>query len=489
MIFKNFKTKKKSVTGDLFLMETLDNVFLFGLVSNVLDKENRFFRSEQPIEYIYYNFNIDGVLDDDLKKENIITLGPRVLDLQRFGYAKFVKNINIDNTIVFPKVYTVSYSLRFKTEELVDEYRELLSKEDIKYMKEKNIRTYGFGVSNFYGFSALMEESLDIQEENILEKQNDQENDRDLKVGDVIKFRALGKSIFGRVLKLSRIDSISKVKEIPIIEIYSYGGENFHQSMKGNVRYSHLLIHPDLKKKGYLQIITNELASIDPKKEYLFKKEFSYVLRTEIVNEYGNIKETHLGDTQEKYRVFWKNKPEGVDFPVYWVNGENGLSKKIADMLKDIQDDRGFSPNLKEEESEEDLIFDQEDSALDWIGEFGESKDKVKMIEQTIQKVNSVENASFLDASICAEGLAAAAVIGYYLGKYKSIPEHLGELHLKESLAPETVAVFREPAVNLIERILEDSELKDLWEENEEEYPKWRRQVEDLANILRENSK
>lgn len=124
-------------------------------------------------------------------------------------------------------------------------------------------------------------------------------------------------------------------------------------------------------------------------------------------------------------------------------------------------------------------IFDN-DGAIDWLKDFTEHPEEVKM-RSALMMTGDAEN--YPDALDCEEALAAAAVI---VSLRKQMPQ-AGLPHdyfekitdsgfkLKNDLTP--------TALISAKNILANSELKDLWEEDEE-YTEWQLSVRELISLL-----
>jgi len=121
----------------------------------------------------------------------------------------------------------------------------------------------------------------------------------------------------------------------------------------------------------------------------------------------------------------------------------------------------------------------ENDSALDWLGDFSENQDP-GFIEETLLVV--LENEEDLEADDCCYALAAAEILAA-LNKNKSsdFPEEGLEEIL--SLQVENLTELKELAKTSILKIKSNSELKALWEESDE-YSQWIEVLDDLEKRL-----
>jgi hypothetical protein len=123
----------------------------------------------------------------------------------------------------------------------------------------------------------------------------------------------------------------------------------------------------------------------------------------------------------------------------------------------------------------------ENDGSLDWLYTLEECDDT-----SALEDALNPEDVNDLDATDGEMILAASEVI---LGILKSPREGLPEEAIKwiKSHKKLEVSPLVSRAVNLIGKVIEkDSELKELWEENEEDFPKWKEDVEDLLLKLKD---
>ncbi len=121
----------------------------------------------------------------------------------------------------------------------------------------------------------------------------------------------------------------------------------------------------------------------------------------------------------------------------------------------------------------------ENDDALDWVGELVEAEDTGPISEA----LDAVLEADYVEAPEASIGLAAAEVVAAMMGNpAEDLPDEVQSWIVGKE-PPEPALV--EKAQTAVERILEDSELKELWEDPEdEESAKWREEVEGLLRRL-----
>lgn len=123
----------------------------------------------------------------------------------------------------------------------------------------------------------------------------------------------------------------------------------------------------------------------------------------------------------------------------------------------------------------------EDDTACDWIYDLEES-DGLEFLRASL---NPAEEGGYLRFMSCVPILCASEVIhGILFGPREGLPEDaikwIGE---NKGL---DVAGLRALCVEKIGRVLgENSELNELWEENEEEYASWKANVVALQEALR----
>lgn len=107
----------------------------------------------------------------------------------------------------------------------------------------------------------------------------------------------------------------------------------------------------------------------------------------------------------------------------------------------------------------------ENDTASDLFDEFKETKD-TSILESALDKVNDLEEGAYLEAPEAEEALATIYILLYE--EIKINKEDLEKLLKKSGLA--------------IAKIIENSELKELWEETDD-YGDW---LKSLAELLEE---
>lgn len=130
-----------------------------------------------------------------------------------------------------------------------------------------------------------------------------------------------------------------------------------------------------------------------------------------------------------------------------------------------------------------ELAFDN-DTAGDWAFQLDEVDD-LSLVEAAFDEVEEAGE-EYLDQDAACNALAACEVIARLQGNpgyTNSYTETVDNWVAAHKLKPSAALLKRASAA--IDRILgEDSELRDLWEEDEGEAEKWRAAVEDLRRRL-----
>ncbi len=121
----------------------------------------------------------------------------------------------------------------------------------------------------------------------------------------------------------------------------------------------------------------------------------------------------------------------------------------------------------------------ENDDAADWVYHLEKSRD-LTLLGSTINALT--EATGYLEAPTCVNALAAAEVVAALAGKPASdLPEDV--MRWVKSNEKLDAKDLRPPAVSAIDRILADSELKELWGESGE-VGNWEAAVRDLRGRL-----
>ncbi|MGD8627285.1 MAG: DUF4259 domain-containing protein [Anaerolineae bacterium] len=124
----------------------------------------------------------------------------------------------------------------------------------------------------------------------------------------------------------------------------------------------------------------------------------------------------------------------------------------------------------------------ENDTALDWVWALEESSD-LRLVEEAIWDV--LHCGDDLDADVGSVGLAAAEVTAALRGKpVAGLPEEVAEWVGNYRNDPGDTLVA--DCLAAVDRIRNDdaSELKELWEEDDELAPAWHSVLDDLATRL-----
>lgn len=125
----------------------------------------------------------------------------------------------------------------------------------------------------------------------------------------------------------------------------------------------------------------------------------------------------------------------------------------------------------------------EDDNAADWAEDFVDEPRR-ELLESTLRAaINPAEG--YLEAPESSMAIAAAEVIAALRGvPHDSLPDEL-----QDAIADNTIAADKELvelAIQAVTRIQTDSELKELWDEAEEEEARaWQASVQDLEERLR----
>ena len=123
--------------------------------------------------------------------------------------------------------------------------------------------------------------------------------------------------------------------------------------------------------------------------------------------------------------------------------------------------------------------FDNDD-ALDWIAEL-EASAGIGAFSDAFNRV--IEQAEeYIEAPECSMAIAAAEVAAALGGKpCEHLPDEIAAWIDGKPPLPPTII---EKAHRALDLILGESELHELWEENEDSFPKWLAAVKDLKSRL-----
>ncbi|MFC5650660.1 DUF4259 domain-containing protein [Paenibacillus solisilvae] len=124
--------------------------------------------------------------------------------------------------------------------------------------------------------------------------------------------------------------------------------------------------------------------------------------------------------------------------------------------------------------------FDNDDT-MDWMGEFLEAR-SLGFLNETLSSV-AEEQEVYIEEPYGSSALAAAEVVAALRGNPNGpLPEELAEalVNFKPKKVSDTVAALAGKALT---RLLDNSELKELWEESED-YEAWTSNVQQLLKKL-----
>ncbi len=117
------------------------------------------------------------------------------------------------------------------------------------------------------------------------------------------------------------------------------------------------------------------------------------------------------------------------------------------------------------------------DAALDFVLDIVETSE-LSLVERTIREVIALDDE--LDADLAEQGLVAAEIIAALHGHSSDLPPELQDwIKNKESNSPE----LRHLAHKATKKVLDDSELRERWEESDD-FDGWQNSVRDLLSRL-----
>ena len=128
----------------------------------------------------------------------------------------------------------------------------------------------------------------------------------------------------------------------------------------------------------------------------------------------------------------------------------------------------------------------EDDSALDFMADVEESNHPKKVLHRAIQ---TALKADYLDADDGTAVIVAATYIDRQVNGTRFTPDNLDD-PLQVDTFPEkypeiSLADLQPMAIEALQKVLgEESEIQELWAENEELYPTWRAGVEQLIRRL-----
>lgn len=129
----------------------------------------------------------------------------------------------------------------------------------------------------------------------------------------------------------------------------------------------------------------------------------------------------------------------------------------------------------------------ESDSALDFFGEFCGGDQTAEVLENVFDRILSTDE--YLDSDYCSEVLVAGEIIAFVHGKgeedFPSAEFYTPYINT-ELLKPLITPALIQKAIVAIQEVSnsEHSELKDLWEEDEESFLIWQAAISDLITRL-----
>jgi hypothetical protein len=125
--------------------------------------------------------------------------------------------------------------------------------------------------------------------------------------------------------------------------------------------------------------------------------------------------------------------------------------------------------------------FDNDDAG-DFIDQLATAED-TEPLETALQA--ALEESEYVEADTGSAAIAAAAVIaGAAAEQIDDLPEVVQDYITRIELSPDQALI--DQAQDVVELILDHSELKELWEEAEDDYAKWEKSLRHLIAQLNE---
>ncbi len=124
----------------------------------------------------------------------------------------------------------------------------------------------------------------------------------------------------------------------------------------------------------------------------------------------------------------------------------------------------------------------ENDTAADFVLDIKESGDAKHLMEAALEEALETD---YLDADLGTQVIVVATYIDAALNKTKFTPAGQDEVEEVDAFAAANPQIdlkdLQANAVTALEKTLgDDSELNELWTENEEDYPQWKASVQEL---------
>lgn len=121
----------------------------------------------------------------------------------------------------------------------------------------------------------------------------------------------------------------------------------------------------------------------------------------------------------------------------------------------------------------------ENDSALDWVGEFVDNADP-EFISETL--IDVIENDDYIEVDEGSYALAAAEIVAAWNKKKSSDYPEEGMEEI-EKIQVNNLSELKTLSLKAIEKVKTNSELKELWEETDE-FSEWQALLDDLGKRL-----
>lgn len=123
----------------------------------------------------------------------------------------------------------------------------------------------------------------------------------------------------------------------------------------------------------------------------------------------------------------------------------------------------------------------EDDTGCDARDDIAEASDPVAELSQRLQRVSMLDRNEYFGYEYCFDALVPAAIVDAYVNgtSYKGLDE-FREQHPKLELRS-----LASSAAAAVARVLDpNAEIHELWAENEEDYPEWKKSLEGLHSRL-----
>lgn len=105
-------------------------------------------------------------------------------------------------------------------------------------------------------------------------------------------------------------------------------------------------------------------------------------------------------------------------------------------------------------------------------------------IETLVEKAVSIDGSAYIEYEDCHQIIVSAAMVDSLLNDVNHSNSEEARDWLSRQNA-DSIIVYKQKLVGLLEKVIgQDSELNELWEENEEDYPEWKGNIQSVITSL-----